>query len=183
MVVTGLCNKRTTRMSILDRSSETTAMNYTSMGIYAVRLSVTMFVLTLALSACQKPKEDIVLKTIKDVVVDATSDPTLKANAVFYNPNNIRGKLRNIDIEIFVNGKKAANVKQDFNTSIPARAEFTVPLRVNLAMKELGTMETLWGVLGGKKFEVHYQGSIRLSYKGVPFKVPVDYRDDVRVRF
>ena len=146
-------------------------------------MTLLAFTMTVLLAGCQKPKEDIVLKTIRDVVVDATSDPTLKANAIFYNPNNMQGKLRNIDVEIFVNGKKAANVKQDYNTKIPARAEFTVPLQVNLAMKELGTMETIWGVLGGKKFEVRYLGSVRLSYKGVPFKVPVDYKDDVRVRF
>lgn len=151
--------------------------------ILELRHALVVAFLALLVIGCQKPKEDIVLKTIRDVVVDATSDPTLKANAVFYNPNNMRGKLKNIDVEIFVNGKKAANVKQDYNTKIPARAEFTVPLQVNLAIKELGTMETIWGVLGGKKFEVRYLGSVRLSYKGVPFKVPVDYKDDVRVRF
>jgi LEA14-like dessication related protein len=139
--------------------------------------------LTVFLPGCQRPKEDIVLRTIRDVVVDANTDPTLRANAIFYNPNNMQGKLKNIDVEIFVNGKKAANVKQDYNTKIPAKAEFTVPLQVNLAIKELGTIETLLGVLGGKKFEVRYLGSVRLSYKGVPFKVPVDYKDDVRVRF
>jgi LEA14-like dessication related protein len=135
------------------------------------------------LGSCEKPKEDIVLRNIRDVVVDATSEPMLKANAIFYNPNNIKGKLKNIDVEIFVNGKKAANVHQHFNTSIPARSEFTIPLQVNLAMKELGTMETLWGMLGGKKFEVRYHGSVKLSYKGVPIKVPIDYKDNVRVRF
>ncbi len=143
-----------------------------------------MFVPVITLIAgCERPQEDIQLRTIRDVVVDATTDPTLKANAVFYNPNKMRGKLKNIDVEIFVNGKKAANVKQRYNEKIPARSEFTIPLQVNLAMKELGTMETLWGLIGGKKFEVRYKGSIRLSYKGVPFSVPVDYKDDIRVRF
>lgn len=139
--------------------------------------------IVLLVAGCQRPQEDIQLRTIRDVVVDATTDPTLKANAVFYNPNKMRGKLKKIDIEIFVNGKKAANVKESYNEKIPAQAEFTIPLQVNLAMKELGTLETLWGVIGGKKFEVRYKGSIRLSYKGVPFSVPVDYKDDIRVRF
>jgi LEA14-like dessication related protein len=148
--------------------------------------SVAFFLTALSvmiITSCEKPKEDIVLRNIKDVVVDATTDPMLKANAIFYNPNNIKGKLKNIDVAIYVNGKKAANVNQDYNTQIPAKSEFTIPLQVNLAMKELGTMETLWGMLGGKKFEVRYQGSVRLSYKGVPFKVPIDYKDNVRVRF
>ena len=137
----------------------------------------------LSVLGCEKPKEQIVLKNVRDVVVDATSDPTLKANAIFFNPNNIKGKLKNIDVEIFMNGKKAANVKQDFNTVIPANSEFTVPLVVNLNIKELGFMDTILGMVGGKKYEVRYEGSIKLNYRGIPVKVPVKYKDDIRLKF
>ena len=133
--------------------------------------------------ACGGPKEKIQLKNIRDVVVDASSDPTLKANAIFFNPNNVKGKLKKIDVEIFVNGKKAANVKQDFNNVIPANSEFTIPLTVNLNIKELGLMDTLLGMVGGKKFEVRYEGFIKLNYRGIPVKVPVKYTDNVKLRF
>ncbi len=137
----------------------------------------------LLLTACEKPDQDIVLRDIRDVVVDATSEPMLKANAIFYNPNNMRGRIRKIDVEIFVNGKKAASVDQSLKTSIPAQAEFTVPLEVKLAIKELGVMDTIFGMIGGKTFKVHYKGSLKLSYRGVPISVPVDYEDEVRLRF
>jgi hypothetical protein len=107
----------------------------------------------------------------------------LKANAIFYNPNNVRGRLKKIDIEIFVNGKKAASVDQLLKTSIPAAAEFTVPLEVKLALKEIGIMDTIFGMIGGKKFKIHYKGSLRLTYHGFPINVPVDYQDDVRLSF
>lgn len=136
-----------------------------------------------AMLSCQKPDQEIVLRHIKDVVVDATSEPMLKANAIFYNPNKVRGKLKKIDVEIFVNGKKAASVEQILRTSIPAQGEFTVPLEVKLAMKELGVMDTIFGMIGGKKFNIHYKGSLKLSYRGIPVNVPVDYKDDVRLRF
>ena len=137
----------------------------------------------LLLTACEKPDQDIVLRDIRDVVVDATSEPMLKANAIFYNPNNMRGRIRKIDVEIFVNGKKAASVDQSLKTSIPAQAEFTVPLEVKLAIKELGVMDTIFGMIGGKTFKVHYKGSLKLSYRGVPISVPVDYEDEVKLRF
>ena len=137
----------------------------------------------LFLAGCKKPDQDIVLRHIKDVVVDASTEPMLKANAVFYNPNNVRGRLKKIDIEIFVNGKKAASVDQSLKTSIPAASEFTVPLEVNLAIKELGVMDTIFGMIGGKTFDIHYKGFLRLTYHGLPIKVPVDYHDDVRLRF
>src|SRR5687768_4677917 len=91
-----------------------------------------LMVLTALMSAmfiaCERPKEDIVLRHVKDVVADATSDPMLKAEAVFYNPNSMHGKLKHINVEIFVNGKKAGIVKQDFKIKIPAKGEFSVPL-------------------------------------------------------
>jgi LEA14-like dessication related protein len=132
---------------------------------------------------CQKPDQDIVLKQIKDVVVDATSEPTLKANAIFFNPNKMKGRIKKIKVDIYVNGKKAANVDQDFKLAIPSQAEFTVPIEVKLAIKELGFMDTIFGLIGGKKFEVRYEGFLKLSYHGIPIKVPVDYKDDVRIKF
>lgn len=142
-----------------------------------------LFTTFFLLMACQKPEEDIVLRKIRDVVVDASSEPTLKANAIFYNPNDMRGKLKKIDVEIFVNGKKAATVDQEMKTSIPAESEFTVPLEVKLAIKELGLMDTLFGMIGGKTFKIHYKGSLKLSYRGLPINVPVDYKDEVRLSF
>lgn len=139
--------------------------------------------LLLFLNACNKPDQDIELKRIKDVVVDATTDPLLKANAVFFNPNNVRGKIKKIKVDIYVNGKKAGSVDQDLKLIVPSRAEFTVPIEVKLAIKELGFMDTVLGMLGGKKFEVRYEGFLKLSYRGIPIKVPVDYKDEVKIRF
>jgi LEA14-like dessication related protein len=141
------------------------------------------FAFILLLSGCEKPKEKIVLRQIRDVVVDANTDPVLKANAVFYNPNNVRGKLKRINVVVYVDGKKAAHVDQKLRTLIPARNEFVVPLEVKLSIKELGFMDTLLGVLGGKKFEVRYEGTLKLTYHGVPINVPVSYKDEVRIRF
>lgn len=139
--------------------------------------------LTFFAPGCKRPKEDIVLRQIKDVVVDATTEPMLKANAIFYNPNPMRGKLKRINVDIFVNGKKAASVNQELKTVIPANNEFSVPLEVKLAIKELGFMDTLLGMIGGKTFEVRYEGSLKLTYHGFPLNVPVHYKDEIKVRF
>ena len=136
----------------------------------------------LLLIACEKPNERIVLRDIRDVVVDASTEPMLKANAVFFNPNDMRGRLKKIDIVIYVDGKRAAHVDQRLRTVIPAKGEFKVPLEVKLSIKELGFMDALLGVLGGKKFEVRYEGKLKMSYKGIPFSVPVNYKDEVRIR-
>ena len=159
-------------------------MNRLSARLLLHRGKVLLLLLAvLLLAGCQKPEHDIVLRHIRDVVVDASSEPMLKANAVFFNPNDMRGRIRKIDVEIYVNGKKAASVDQTLKTSIPAQSEFVVPLEVKLALKELGVMDTIFGMIGGKTFKIRYKGSLKLSYRGLPINVPVDYEDDVKLRF
>jgi LEA14-like dessication related protein len=134
------------------------------------------------LSACG-PKQDIEFKYVKDVIVDANTEPMLKGKAVLYNPNKQRMKLRKINVDVYVNDKKTARVDQEPSMIIPAEAEFTVPLEVKLNMKELGFMDTLFGMLGGKKMKVRYKGTVSVTYKGIPVRVPVDYESTINFRF
>lgn len=155
----------------------------TNMG-FGLRFKAGLFALGIAilLGSC-KPKEDVQLRKIKDIVVDATTDPLLRANALLYNPNNIRMTVKKIDMEIFVDGKKAAVIDQRLKIKVPAKAEFTVPLEVKLNLKELGFLDTVLSMIGGKRMKIQYKGSIRLQYGGVPFTVPVDYKDEIQIRF
>lgn len=139
--------------------------------------------IAILLAGSCKPKEDVQLRKIKDIVVDATSDPLLRANALLYNPNSIRMTVKKIDMEIFVDGKKAAVIDQKLKIKVPAKAEFTVPLEVKLNLKELGFLDTVLSMIGGKRMKIQYKGSIRLQYGGVPFTVPVDYKDEIQIRF
>jgi LEA14-like dessication related protein len=148
---------------------------------YCRILSTGMLAALLFIFSCT-PKEKVELRKIKDIVVDATTEPLLKANAVLYNPNKINMTLRKIDMEVFVDGKPAALINQKLKTKVPAQAEFTVPLEVKLNLKELGFFDTVLAVLGGKKMKIRYKGSIRLTYKAVPVTIPVDYQDEIRVR-
>lgn len=145
-------------------------------------LLITCLAVPLFLSGCG-PKEDIEFKYVKDVIVDANSEPLLKGKAVLYNPNKQRMKLRKINVDVYVDGKKTARIDQEPALLIPSEAEFTVPLEVKLNMKELGFMDTLFGVLGGKKMKIRYKGTISVTYKGIPARVPVDYESTVNFRF
>lgn len=139
--------------------------------------------LVICFGACKRPEEDIVFKYVQGVVVDATDkDPRLKANAVFFNPNEMKGKLKRIELDIYVEGKKAGHVDQKLALLIPANSEFTVPLEVKLNLKEMGLLNTLFSILGAKKMDVRYVGSIRLNYRGIPINVPVDYKSEIRIK-
>jgi LEA14-like dessication related protein len=141
------------------------------------------FLLFLFLSSCV-PKEQVVLRNIKDVVVDAGTggDAKLNAVAVFYNPNPLRMKLKEIDVVVTVEGKKSARAKQKFNFEIPAKAEFSVPLEVHLSLKDIGLLDTLLSLFGGKKYEIRYVGFVRVKVHGITIKVPIDYKDEIKLK-
>jgi len=151
-------------------------------SLNGIRYVSFLFLLLLTFASCS-PKEDVVFRQVKNIVVEANPEPMLHAQAVLYNPNKVRMKLRKINVEVFVDGKNAAKVDQELKTDIPAEAEFTVPLEVKLNLKELGFLDTVFGVLGGKKYKMQFKGSISITYKGVPIKVPVDYKSEARLKF
>ena len=159
------------------------------MSILTTRLTnnmlqkVSVFILVLFFMSACTPHQDVELRKIQDIIVNAGDNPTLQANAVLYNPNNVRMKLRKINVDVFVNGKKAGNVDQELKMKIPAKDEFSVPLIVNLNLKELGLLDTILSLFGSKRMKVHYKGSIKITYNGVPVKIPVDYEDEIRVKF
>lgn len=110
-------------------------------------------------------------------------DPILKGEARFYNPNQIRMKVKEIKLDVFLDGKKSAVIDQKLKSVIKSKAEFTLPLEFKIALKEIGLMDALRGIFGGKKYELHYVGHIKVTVRGFPFRIPVDYKKEVRLSF
>lgn len=130
------------------------------------------------------PKEAVVLRAVENVEIVPGDgiDPILKAEARFYNPNQIRMKVKEIQLDVFVDGKKSASIDQKLKSIIKSKSEFTLPLEVQLSLKEIGLMDALRGLFGGKKYELHYVGHIKVRVKGFPMRIPVDYKREVRLR-
>lgn len=149
---------------------------------YQRKFSTLAFFLLILLAGCV-PKEQVVLKSvsIREVVPGPGGNPLLKADAIFYNPNATRMRLKHIDIDVTVDGKKAARVDQQLNSLIKGNAEFTVPLEVQLNLKEIGLLDAIFSFLGGKKYDVQFTGSIKLRVNGFPLRVPVKHREEVKL--
>lgn len=129
------------------------------------------------------PKEDIVFKGIKTITADTRDDvPILTGEAFFYNPNSVRMKLKEIHVDILVDGKPSATVRQDLNLLIPAKSDFSVTILAELSLKDVGLLDTVINILGGKKYQVEYVGYLRVALHGITFKVPVKYKEEVRIK-
>jgi LEA14-like dessication related protein len=155
--------------------------------MFMTKLSSLVFILAASVmlfNACV-PKETVVFKGVKNiqVSVDDNNELTLTADAFFHNPNPERMKLKEISVDVLVDEKPSAKVRQRMKLRIPAQSDFQVPLAAALSLKELGLLDTIMNLLGGKKYRVHYKGFIRVAVHGVTIKVPVDHKEEIRVKF
>lgn len=141
----------------------------------AVRI---IFLLALMVGACA-PKEDVQLRAIniKEVRTGEDGNPVLFADVVFFNPNSGRMKVKKIDIDVFVDGKKAARVDQNLSLLIRGNSEFTIPLEAQLNFKEVGLLDTILSLFGGKEHEMRFEGKMKVSVRGFPVNVPVSYKE------
>ena len=143
---------------------------------------VLLVALFLTLAGCL-PKEDLQFKKVKNVMLTASgTTPLLKGDLLLFNPNDKRMKLKKLDLVIDLNGKEAGLVDQTLKQVIPANDEFTVPIEVAISLKEIGLLDAISGILGGKKNTVRIHGKIRGSVNGMTISVPVDYTEEIRMK-
>lgn len=134
------------------------------------------------LSSCA-PKEQVVFKAVNNLMLDVglSGQPSLKGDALFFNPNKIKATLKEISVEVLVDGKKAALVDQMMELLVPGNSNFTVPIEAKLDIKEFGLIDAVIGFFGGKSYQVEMVGYLRLKVRGVTVKVPVRYKQEVKL--
>ncbi len=147
-----------------------------------MRLLTTGLLLCLLAAGCL-PKEQVVFKTVKNIELTTEGGRVmLKGDAIFYNPNKTQTKLKEIDVDVLVDGKKAASVDQQMNLPVKGRSEFTVPIEAQLELGEINLLDAVVGFLGGKTYQVTFSGNLRVAVHGVTVKVPVKYNETVKLR-
>ena len=141
-----------------------------------------MLVLFLVLASCL-PKEDLQFKKVRNIILTASgTTPLLKGDLLLYNPNDKRMKLKKLDLVILLNGKEAGIVDQKLRQEIPANDEFMVPIEVTISLKEMGLLDAISGILGGKKNTVRIKGKVRGSVNGMTMSVPFDYTEQIKIK-
>jgi LEA14-like dessication related protein len=143
---------------------------------------VLIMVLFLVATSCL-PKEDLQFKKVRNIVLTASgTTPLLQGDLLLFNPNDKRMKLKKLDLVVMLNGKQAGVVDQKLRQEIPANDEFTVPIEVVVSLKEIGLLDAISSILGGKKNIVRIRGKIRGSVNGMTISVPVDYTEEIRIK-
>lgn len=108
----------------------------------------------------------------------------LRAEAVFTNPNDVRGKLKEVDIKVALDGRNLAEITQAEALVVKPKAEFRIPINIRFAMEDVqqGLLSNLVNILSGNKIKLHFVGNIRVGTFIFTQVVPVDYYEEVRLR-
>jgi LEA14-like dessication related protein len=125
-------------------------------------------------SSCQAPKE-LVYRDFKNLKVEKVgfAASTLKVDLIYYNPNNFGLQLKYTDLDIYIDNTFLGHSSQDYQITIPKLSEFTMPLAVELDMKNL--LKNALPTLLGKEVMVKITGTVKLGKANVYKTFPVSY--------
>ena len=142
------------------------------------------FIFLLVIASCKAPQDPPVFKKVDNIrVTKVTGDEAvLSGNAFFFNPNKVGMTLRKVNIDVMLEGKKIGTINQETKTQVPANSDFSVPVDATFNIGDVGLLNSILSVLGGKKMKAQYVGNIKLTVHGVPIKVSIDYEEEIRLR-
>ena len=136
--------------------------------------------------SCSVKEKPVFLRVENIKVLESTSKTiTLTANALFMNPNDIGGQLKTDEIKVIVNGNEMASVSTE-SFDVPAKREFSIPLKANVPTDSLLSDKNLSGLLGSlfsKKIKVQYIGDIKYKVFGFSHTYTIDKTEDVKIKF
>ncbi len=129
------------------------------------------------LPSCHTPK-DLVFKEYKNLQMGNLSfaGAALSLDLVYYNPNNFSLQLNRTDLDIYIDSTFLGHSSQNVQITVPKRDNFTLPLKVDLDIKNL-LKNGMTGISSyfNKDVNVRFVGSIKLGKAGVYKSFKVDY--------
>ncbi|HPH85460.1 MAG TPA: LEA type 2 family protein [Ferruginibacter sp.] len=131
--------------------------------------------LPLFMTSCRTPK-DLEFREFKNLSLEniGFSGANLKVDVVYYNPNNFSLELNRTDLDIFVDSNFLGHSSQDIQVKVPKRDIFTIPLKVELDMKNL--LKNGITSLFNKEVNVKVLGKVKVGKAGVFKSFNVDYQ-------
>jgi len=158
-------------------------------NIARLRLAKTMkftpYLIILVLFSSCTFEENVKFEKIKNVQLARVEDGMmiLSAEAWFYNPNDLAGKLKSIDIGLMLNNKTIAKISHHDNIKIGKQASFSVPFRASFATEAIreSFVSSIFTLLTGNKLQLHFVGEIQVGTWGFTQTVPVDYYAEVKL--
>ena len=139
-----------------------------------VMLLLPVVMMIFFMTSCRTPK-DLEFREFNGVKLDKLgfSASSLSVNLVYYNPNNFGLELNRTELDIFVDSVYLGHSSQVLQVPIPKRDVFTIPLRIDLDMKNL--LKNSLITLFNKEVAIRTVGNVKVGKAGIYKNVKVDY--------
>ena len=132
------------------------------------------FTLTILLNSCSTPK-DLEYRDFKNFTVEKMgfSSSAIKMDLIYYNPNNFGLQLKSTNLDIYIDSTYLGHTSQEYQITIPKRREFTVPISVDVDMKNL--LKNALNTSFKKEVMVKVTGTVKVGKMNVYKSFAVDY--------
>ena len=107
------------------------------------------------------------------------SASTVKMDLVYYNPNNFGLQLKQTDLDIYINNTFLGHTTQQYQVSIPRRDQFSIPIQIDVDMKNLLKNSIL--TFFNKQVLVKMTGIIKVGKANIFKSFPVNYEGTQQV--
>lgn len=138
--------------------------------VFSICLLISVF-----MTSCREPK-DLEFRSFDNLSVEniGFTGANLNVDVNFYNPNNFSLELKRTDLDIFVDSTFLGHSTQDLQVKVPKRQEFTVPLKVELDMKNL--LKNGLSSFINKQVLITVTGKVKVGKAGVFKNFDVNYQ-------
>ena len=139
--------------------------------------AIKMYVLLLFIGvcSCKAPKDFVYVETrnfkMKDCGFDKT---TLSMDLRLYNPNKFRCQIKDVDIDVYMNGNSLGKMNAAGKYPFPKLDTASLPVSLNISMKNI--LPNAFQLLtGGGEVTIKLKGAVKGGRHGLYITVPVDY--------
>lgn len=141
------------------------------------------------LFSCSGPQEPV-FKRVTNVSIDKITGSTIyvSGSALFHNPNSVGGTLKDINIDVWANDTEVGKIAQPEDVLIKSNSEFTIPLKIDFPLKKItknqkGLLSSVLDAVLNKKVTLDYKGAFTFAILGVNVEVPIEYQEEVPLKY
>ena len=143
---------------------------------------------TLFISCNNFTLKEPTLERIEDVDIKEMSRERIDMDAflVISNPNSVALDLASADLDVLMDNTVIANIKQTLDATMPAKAEFRMPVKITMDLAKLYEENPLAAlgkglqIMSAKKLEVQFKGNIKAGKGVAKLTVDVDQMEIVK---
>lgn len=149
-----------------------------------LRLAGTILLIAVSIlfQGCDRP-EPVTFEKITNARIHkiTTSELIIKGEAQFYNPNKIKGQIRDINIIVDIDGRRAATIVEGNISEFGKESTFFIPFKVSMPLSTLGQnlLGSMLKSVLGEKIKMKYQGSVKVKVYGFRHEIPIDYEQEI----